>query len=197
MRNSHFILIFTRLAYSHHNGQSWNNLFLLLRCDSALRALLYTEDIVVYPHRWCLAYRVHPQRARRRFEPGTGAQINGAPLYYRETWPRSSPFSTRAPETHEFYPWIEPESPASQASTLAKSYPSSLCYRFSEPVQYLIMPILVPFFAIMEQISTWQFRGIMLYSIFLHIFSLPWIASLTCWNVCLTLQWIPVYAGAQ
>ncbi len=42
------------------------------------------------------------------------------------------------PETNMSWPGIEPGSPASQASTLAKSYSNSLLNCYSEPLQSLV-----------------------------------------------------------
>ncbi len=42
--------------------------------------------------------------------------------HYWEAWPRSSPSSTRAPETDKSWPIIEPGSLWWEATTLAKSY---------------------------------------------------------------------------
>jgi hypothetical protein len=52
-------------------------------------------------------------------------------------WPRSSPSSTRAPETDMSPPGLKPGPPRCEANTLAKSYSNSLCCCYSEPLTML------------------------------------------------------------
>ncbi len=52
-----------------------------------------------------------------------------------ETWPRSSPSSTRAPETNMSRLGLKPGPPRWEAKTLAKSYSNSLCCCYLEPLQ--------------------------------------------------------------